>query len=43
MRVLVIGAGGMLGSDLLREWAGDELIPATRRDADLRHPAQVGP
>jgi dTDP-4-dehydrorhamnose reductase len=41
MRVLVIGAGGMLGSDLLREWPGDELIPATRRDADLRHPAQV--
>src|SRR5258708_12478514 len=41
MRVLVIGAGGMLGSDLLREWPGDELIPATRRDADLRHPAQI--
>jgi dTDP-4-dehydrorhamnose reductase len=31
----------MLGSDLLREWPEDELIPATRRDADLCDPAQV--
>lgn len=41
MRALVIGASGMLGSDILREWRDDELIPATRQEADIRDPAQV--
>lgn len=41
MRVLVMGASGMLGTDLLQEWKGDELIPASSRDADIRDAAQV--
>lgn len=41
MRVLLIGANGMLGKDLVREWKDDELIPATSRDADIRSYEQV--
>lgn len=41
MRVLLIGANGMLGKDVLQEWTGDELIPATSRDADIRNPEEV--
>src|SRR5260370_3543938 len=41
MRVLIIGARGMLGTDLLKEWETDELIPASSRDADLRVAEQV--
>lgn len=41
MRVLLIGANGMLGKDLVREWKDDELIPATSHDADIRSYEQV--
>ena len=41
MRVLLIGANGMLGKDLVQEWTDDELIPATSRDADIRNPQEV--
>lgn len=41
MRVLIIGAGGMLGTDLQQEWTQDEIIPAFSRDADIRDPTQV--
>jgi dTDP-4-dehydrorhamnose reductase len=50
MRVLVLGATGMLGTDLLDEWnkggptaesPRDSLIPAGSTDADLRDGAQV--
>ena len=41
MRVLLIGANGMLGKDILQEWKDDELIPATSRDADIRNFEQV--
>lgn len=50
MRVLVLGARGMLGTDLLDEWhrnrrrktdQRDELIPAGSADADIRGAAQV--
>src|SRR5882757_3052861 len=41
MRVLVIGANGMLGRDVVQEWRDDELIPATSRDADIRKPEEV--
>lgn len=41
MRVLLIGANGMLGKDILQEWTGDNLIPATSRDADIRDSEQV--
>ena len=41
MRVLVLGARGMLGTDLLSEWQSDELIPAGSAEADLRNFDQV--
>jgi dTDP-4-dehydrorhamnose reductase len=41
MRILVLGASGMLGADLLDEWQSDELIPADSAEADLRDFPQV--
>ncbi len=41
MRILVLGARGMLGTDLLKEWQSDELIPAGSAEADLRDFLQV--
>jgi dTDP-4-dehydrorhamnose reductase len=41
MRILIIGASGMLGTDLLRELKGDEVIPASSRDTDIRDLEQV--
>jgi dTDP-4-dehydrorhamnose reductase len=41
MRILVLGAKGMLGADLLDEWQSDELIPADSAEADLRDFPQV--
>ncbi len=41
MRILIIGANGMLGQDLVRVWTRDEIIPATSSDADIRNLEQV--
>jgi dTDP-4-dehydrorhamnose reductase len=41
MRVLIIGATGMLGKALMRVWAGDEVVGLGRADADIRVPEQV--
>ncbi len=41
MRILIIGANGMLGKDLVQEWTQDEIIPAASRDADIRDLQQV--
>src|SRR4029434_9658757 len=41
MRILVLGARGMLGTDLLHEWQSDEVIPAGSAEADLRDFTQV--
>jgi dTDP-4-dehydrorhamnose reductase len=43
MRVLVLGANGQLGSDILRLWRkpGLEVVAATRADADVTDPAAV--
>jgi dTDP-4-dehydrorhamnose reductase len=41
MRILIIGSSGLLGSDLVEEWTGDDLIPATSRHADIRELQQV--
>src|SRR5260221_3347638 len=41
MRILVLGAHGMLGTDLLKEWESDELIPAGSAEADIRNFAEV--
>jgi len=36
MRILIIGSSGLLGSDLVEQWADDEVIPATSSDVDIR-------
>jgi dTDP-4-dehydrorhamnose reductase len=41
MRVLVIGATGLLGMVLLEEWEGDTLTGAGSRDVDIRNPSQL--
>src|ERR1700675_3604141 len=41
MRILIIGSNGLLGRDLVEDWTGDDLIPATSRDADIREIGQV--
>jgi len=41
MRILIIGSNGLLGSDLVEDWKGDVVIPATSRDADIRDLPQV--
>lgn len=41
MRVLVMGASGMLGTDILQEWKSDQLIAARSADADITDLAQV--
>jgi dTDP-4-dehydrorhamnose reductase len=41
MRILVLGARGMLGTDLLKEWQSDDLIPADSAEADIRNFAEV--
>jgi dTDP-4-dehydrorhamnose reductase len=41
MRVLVIGATGLLGKVLLEEWDGDTLTGVGSRDIDIRNPSQL--
>jgi dTDP-4-dehydrorhamnose reductase len=41
MRILIIGSNGLLGSDLVHDWTGETIIPATSRDADIRNLEQV--
>jgi dTDP-4-dehydrorhamnose reductase len=41
MRVLIIGATGMLGKALMRVWDGDEVVGLGSADADIRIPEQV--
>ena len=41
MRVLLIGATGLLGRVLQQEWDGNELIGVGSRDADIRDESQV--
>jgi len=41
MRILIIGANGLLGSDLVKECAGEEVLAATSRDADICDLRQV--
>ncbi len=35
MRIAIIGAGGQLGSDLVRAFNGSDIIPFTHRDIDI--------
>jgi dTDP-4-dehydrorhamnose reductase len=41
MRILLIGANGLLGRDLVEDWTGDDVILATSLDADIRDIQQV--
>ena len=41
MRILILGARGMLGTDLLNEWQSDDLIPAGSAEADIRNFTEV--
>jgi dTDP-4-dehydrorhamnose reductase len=41
MRVTILGATGLLGKALMREWTGDEVTGLGSKDADLRNPAQL--
>jgi dTDP-4-dehydrorhamnose reductase len=36
MKIMVLGASGLLGQALMREWKEDEVIGLTSRDADIR-------
>jgi dTDP-4-dehydrorhamnose reductase len=41
MRVMIIGATGLLGKPLMRQWTSAELMGTGSRDLDIRHAAQV--
>ncbi|HEX6824109.1 MAG TPA: dTDP-4-dehydrorhamnose reductase [Candidatus Sulfotelmatobacter sp.] len=41
MKVMIIGATGLLGKPLIRQWTGAELIGAGSRDLDIRDGARV--
>jgi dTDP-4-dehydrorhamnose reductase len=36
MKVVIFGASGLLGKELVREWKDDEVIALSSRDADIR-------
>jgi dTDP-4-dehydrorhamnose reductase len=42
MKVLILGATGLLGKALVREWAGEEVQAMGSRDVDIRDSAKVG-
>jgi dTDP-4-dehydrorhamnose reductase len=41
MKVMIIGANGLLGKPLMRQWTGVELIGTGSRDLDIRDAARV--
>jgi dTDP-4-dehydrorhamnose reductase len=41
MRVMILGATGLLGQALVREWSGDEVIGLSSRDVDIRDERKV--
>ena len=42
MKAMMIGATGLLGKALTREWRGSELVGLGSRDVDIRDARQVG-
>jgi dTDP-4-dehydrorhamnose reductase len=42
MKAIVLGASGLLGKALMREWTGDEVVGLTSHDADIRDAGKVG-
>jgi dTDP-4-dehydrorhamnose reductase len=41
MKATVVGASGLLGKALMREWIGDEVVGLSSRDVDIRNADQV--
>lgn len=41
MRVIILGASGLLGKDLMREWSGDEVVGLCSTDVDIRDAEKV--
>jgi dTDP-4-dehydrorhamnose reductase len=41
MRVIIFGASGLLGKELMQHWHGDELVGLGSKDADIRDSHQV--
>lgn len=41
MKVMIIGATGLLGKALTREWTGDEVVALGSRDVDIRNAQRV--
>jgi dTDP-4-dehydrorhamnose reductase len=41
MKVVIFGASGLLGKELMRHWHGDELVGLGSKDADIRDAHQV--
>ena len=41
MKVLILGATGLLGKALVREWSGDEVLGMGSQDVDIRDAARV--
>ena len=41
MKVMILGASGLLGKALMREWSGDEVVGLSSRDVDIRDADQV--
>jgi dTDP-4-dehydrorhamnose reductase len=41
MRVMIIGATGLLGKALIREWTGDDVLGLSSRDVDIRDSQRV--
>lgn len=41
MRVMILGASGLLGQALMREWSGDEVIGLSSREVDIRDEGKV--
>jgi len=41
MKVLILGASGLLGQALVREWSGDDIVGLSSRDLDIRDADRV--
>jgi dTDP-4-dehydrorhamnose reductase len=41
MKAMILGASGLLGKELVREWTGDEVVGLGSRDVDIREADQV--
>lgn len=41
MRIMILGASGLLGQALRREWSGDELIGLSSREVDIRDAGKI--